>query len=376
MLYAAALRLLELSTPSSFGINMSESSSYWNLDGHRQLQLPHPDHPQDGHTHMIYAVCLQGDYLVSVSADRTARAWDLRTQRCLYPALSGHTGSVIAVQFDAAAHNDVIVTGDAHGSVMVWRFSTGEAVKTIVEAHDDTVLCLHFDHRYLVTGGREGKIKLWNRHSLDANNTDLPGFAARPAEGDRHQEYSHLATFDGHDQAVLALKLKDNVLVSGSGDSSMCIWSLQTSEILQRVNIHQSGVACLQYNGRFIVSGSTDSSAKIYDVDQRAEIACLEGHTNLIRSVQAVSADNAEVKTIVTGSYDGSIRFWEQMPGSHEWQTQQQFHISGFQMLESVHSDNEDFSNRISSVDLDAERLVCAGHGPIVRVWEFRLPGK
>ena len=357
---------------------MSEFSTHWNLDGHRQLQLPHPDHPQDGHTHMIYAVSLQGDYLVSISADRTARVWDLRTQRSLYPALSGHTRSVTAVQFDAAAHNDVIITGDADGNVMVWRFSTGEAVKTIVEAHIGDVLCLHFDHRYLVTGGRDSKIKLWNRHSLDVNNTDLPEFAARPAEGERHQEYGLLATFDGHDKAVLALKLKDNVLVSGSGDSSMCIWSLQTGEILQRVNIHQSGVACLQYNGRFIVSGSTDNSAKIYDVDQHAEIACLEGHTNLIRSVQAVFGDNAEVKTIVTGSYDGSIRFWEQVPGSHEWRTQQQFHISGFQMHEGVHSDNEanDFSNRISSLDLDAERLVCAGHGPIVRVWDFRLPRK
>ncbi|KAK5166952.1 uncharacterized protein LTR77_007681 [Saxophila tyrrhenica] len=315
---------------------MSESSTNWNLDGHRQLQLPHPDHPQDGHTDMVYAVSVQGDYLVSVSADRTARVWDLRTQRLLYPALSGHTGSVTAVQFDAAAHKDVIIVGDADGNVMVWRFSTRETVKTIVEAHVGDVLCLHFDHRYLVTGGKDGKIKLWNRHSLDVN-TDLPGFAARPAEGDRHQEYSLLATFDGHDKAVLALKLKDNVLVSGSGDST-----------------------------------------KIYDVDQHAEIAYLEGHTNLIRSVQAVFGDNAEVKTIVTGSYDGSIRFWEQVPGSHEWRTQQQFHISGFEMHEGVHSDNgaNVFSNRISSVDLDAERLVCAGHGPIVRVWDFRLPRK
>ena len=355
---------------------LSDSSTHWNLDGHQQLQLPHPDHPEDGHADVVYRVHLQGDHLVSVSADQTARIWDLRIQRSLHQPLIGHTGSVIVVQFDAAAHYDVIIAGDTDGNVMVWRFSTGEAVRTIVEAHDESVLSLHFDHRYLVTGGRDRKIKLWNRHSLDVNNTDIPEFAVRPAEGDRYQEYGLLATFDGHDKAVLALKLKDNVLVSGSGDSSMCIWSLQTGEILQRVNIHQSGVACLQYNGRFIVSGSTDNSAKIYDVDQHAEIACLEGHTNLIRSVQTVFGNNAEVKTIVTGSYDGSIRFWEQVPGSHEWRTQQQFHISGFQAHEDAHPDNEanSFSNRIFSVDLDAKRFICSGQGPMIRVWEFRSP--
>lgn len=354
----------------------SDSSTHWNLDRHRQLQLPHPDHPEDGHTHAVYGAHLQDDYLVSVSADRTARVWDLRTQRCLYPPLSGHTGSVIAVQFDAAAHNDVIITGDGDGNVMVWRFSTGEAIKTIVEAHVGNVLSLDFDHRYLVTGGRDSKIKLWNRHSLDVNNTDIPEFAARPAEGDRYQEYSLLATFDGHHKAVLTLKLRDNVVVSGSGDSTICIWSLQTGEILQKVNIHQSGVACLQYNSRFIVSGSTDNSAKIYDVNQNVEVACLEGHTNLIRSVQAVFDDSAEVKTVISGSYDGSIRVWGQVPGSREWRTQQQFHISGFQTDEDVHPDNEtnDFSNRIYSVDFDPKRLICSGDGPMIRVWDLRSP--
>ncbi|USW51697.1 Putative WD40/YVTN repeat-like-containing domain superfamily [Septoria linicola] len=134
----------------------------WNLDSHRQLQLPHPDHPEDGHTDMVYSVHLQGDHLVSVSADDTARIWDLRTQRSLQPALIGHTGSVLAVQFDATDDNDVIITGATDGNVIIWRFSTGEAVKTITGAHHESVLCLNFDKRYLVTGGRDKKIKLWN----------------------------------------------------------------------------------------------------------------------------------------------------------------------------------------------------------------------
>lgn len=212
----------------------------------------------------------------------------------------------------------MIVTGDTNGNVMVWRFSTGEAIKTIAEAHHETVMSLDFDRRYLVTGGRDGKIKLWNRRSLEVNDADVPKFTVTPTEGDRYKEYSLLASFEGHDAAVVnVVKLRDNILVSGSGDSSMSIWSLQTGQILHKINIHQSGIASLQYNGRFIVSGSTDKSARIYDVEQKVEVACLRGNTSLVRSVQAVfDDDGTEVKTVITGSYDGSVRVWEPVPGS------------------------------------------------------------
>ena len=352
-----------------------DPSTHWNLDEHRQLQLPHSDHPEEGHTDVVYGVHLQGDHLVSVSADKTARVWDLRTQRLLYPPLVGHTGSVTAVQSDAA--DDVIITGDTTGNVMIWRFSTGEAIKTIAKAHHENILAIHFDRRYLVTGGKDGKVKLWNRHSLDVNHTDVPKFAIRPAEGDRYQEYSLLATLEGPDAAVLALKLRDNVLVSGSGDSTMCIWSLQTGQILQKVNIHQRGIVCLQYNGRFVVSGSSDNSVRIYDVEQKAEVACLTGHTGLIRSVQAVFDDeSAEVKTVISGSYDGTVRFWEQVPGSPEWRTRYQFDLGDFQVAYGESRAGNEANTRIFSLALDANRFVCAGQGPAIRVWDLRLPSK
>lgn len=348
----------------------SDSSTQWNLNGHQQLQLPHPDHPEEGHTGIVYKVHLQGDYLVSVSADQTARIWDLRTQRSLHPPLVGHTGSVTTVQFDAAAQSDVVITGGIDGKVMVWRFSTGEVVKTIAKAHDENVLSLHFDQRFLVTGGKDAKIKLWNRHSLNVDDPEAPGFAVKPVGSDRYEEYSLLATFNSR-AAVNALKLRDNVLVSGSGDSTISIWSLHTGEILQKINIHKQGIVCLQYNGRFIVSGSSDRSVKIYDVDQKVEVACLSGHANIVRSVQAIFGDRAEVKTIISGSYDGFVRVWEQAPDSREWRTQHQFHIKGFQVHGDVHPD-EQANRRVFSIDVDAGRFVCSGQGPMIRVWNLR----
>ncbi|KAM0708936.1 hypothetical protein Q7P35_002972 [Cladosporium inversicolor] len=356
----------------------SDPITRWNLDQHQQLQLPHPNHPEEGHTDAVYGVHLQNNHLVSVSADHTSRVWNLKTQRLLHSPLIGHTGSVTAVQFNAASHDDEIITGDTNGNVMIWRFSAGELIKTLTRAHKGTVLSLHFDSKYLVTGGKDKKIKLWNRRPMNVDDTDIPHLAVKPTESDQYQEYSFLATFDGHDAAVNSVRLRGDVMVSVSGDRSICIWNLQTGAILHKVKIHQRGVACLQYNGRFIVSGSTDESVRIYDIDRKVEVACLKGHTNLVRSVRAVFDDDGEVETIISGSYDGSIRVWEQVPGSQEWRTENQIHLDGFQAHIDGQAGNEAdrFSNRIFSVDFDDNKFVCSGQGPMIRVWGLRLPKK
>lgn len=110
----------------------------------------------------------------------------------------------------------------------------------------------------------------------------------------------------------------------------------------------------------------------------RSAWPCLKGHTNLVRSVQAVFDHDGDVKTIISGSYDGTIRVWEEMPGSQEWRTQHQFQLNGFEASEDLRPerDADRFSNRIFSVDFDANRFVCSGQGPMTRVWDLRLPSK
>lgn len=357
----------------------SESSAFPDLHEQRQLQLPHPDHPEDGHNDVVYRLHLQGDYLASVSADQTARIWDLKTRRLLHPPLIGHTGSVVSVQFDAAPQSDVIITGGTDGNVMIWRFSTGELIKTIVEAHNETVLTLHFDQKYLVTGGRDTKIQLWTRHALDTTHASVPSYAVPPPETDgTYPAYSLLATFTDHHAAVNALQLQNTTLVSGAGDWTLHIRDLRTRQLLHNLSIHEMGIACLRYNGRLLVSGSSDNTVKVYDVERGVAIACLRGHSNLVRAVGAVFADDgAEVKAVVSGGYDGCLRVWEPVSGSSGgWRTRQELYFTGFQADgdERLGREGSEFGKRIFSLGLDGKRLVCSGEGPMIRVWELAPP--
>lgn len=59
-------------------------------------------------------------------------------------------------------------------------------------------------------------------------------------------------------------------------------------------------------DGTLLVSASSDRTARLWNPDTRAEIATLEGHTDLVTSV-AVSPDGHR---IATASKDGSVRVW------------------------------------------------------------------
>ena len=164
-------------------------------------------------------------------------------------------------------------------------------------AHDESVLNLRFDDRYIVTCSKDKSIKIWNRHELTRDSPLIPTHVlpsfnnptidlSQPIDA-----FSLLATFTGHHAAVNAVMIHDTTIVSASGDRTIKAWDLHTGLHKKSYNGHQKGIACVQFDGRRIVSGSSDNTVRIFDAEQQAEIACLAGHGNLVRTVQARFGD-------------------------------------------------------------------------------------
>lgn len=73
----------------------------------------------------------------------------------------------------------------------------------------------------------------------------------------------------GHQSLTSGMELKDNILVSGNADSTVKIWDILTGQCLQTLsgpNKHQSAVTCLQFNNKFVVTSSDDGTVKLWDV--------------------------------------------------------------------------------------------------------------
>lgn len=289
----------------------------WTRGRYLTFQLPDPAYPLEAHTECVYCIQFSGKWLVSGSRDKTLRVWDLETRRLRGRPLTGHSQSVLCLQFDPSEGEDVIISGSSDSSVLVWKFSTGQKIHEIPSAHEESVLNLRFDRRYLVTCSKDKKIKVWNRKHLSPGDPEYPRIGAstetarvpsyvvdmynmepslveaRLANGTIRslKPYTHVVTFSGHGAAVNAIQIHGDVIVSASGDRLIKVWNVRTGKMLRSLSGHNKGIACVQFDSRRIVSGSSDNTVRIFDPNTGSEVAELKGHSNLVRTVQAGFGD-------------------------------------------------------------------------------------
>jgi F-box and WD-40 domain protein 1/11 len=281
--------------------------SNWERGHYVNFQLPHPDHPEEGHNECIYSLQYNSEYLVSGSRDRTLRVWNLRTRRLIRPPLAGHNGSVLCLQFDSDPEEDLIVSGSSDSDVILWRFSTGEILQRLKRAHRESVLNVKFDKRILVTCSKDKTIKIFNRQPLrpgDMGYNDHQSVSPVPVnlrnygyddsplnEMSITPPYTMIACLEGHGAAVNAVQICGREIVSASGDRNIRLWDWPNQVVKRTFIGHSKGIACVQYDGRRIVSGSSDNEVKVFDCASGLEVASLRAHTELVRTVQAGFGD-------------------------------------------------------------------------------------
>ncbi|PYI04569.1 mitochondrial division protein 1 [Aspergillus sclerotiicarbonarius CBS 121057] len=150
----------------------------------------------DAHVDEITALHFKGDTLISGSADKTLRQWDLVKGRCVQTldvlwaaaqasTLGGDTAwrpsgrlpdasadFVGAIQcFDAA-----LACGTADGMVRLWDLRSGQVHRSLV-GHTGPITCLQFDDVHLVTGSQDRSIRIWDLRTgsiFDAYAYDKP----------------------------------------------------------------------------------------------------------------------------------------------------------------------------------------------------------
>lgn len=133
----------------------------------------------DAHVDEVTALHFRGDTLISGSADKTLRQWDLVKGRCVQTldvlwaaaqasTLGGDTqwrpsgrmpdasaDFVGAIQcFDAA-----LACGTADGMVRLWDLRSGQVHRSLV-GHTGPVTCLQFDDMHMVTGSSDRSIRV------------------------------------------------------------------------------------------------------------------------------------------------------------------------------------------------------------------------
>ena len=282
-------------------------------------------------SHLSYvntiSISPDGQILVSGSADKTIKIWNLSTGQEIR-TLKGHSQPINSLAI--SPDGQTLVTGSADKTIKIWNLSNGQEIRTL-KGHSNPVnsLSISSDWQTLVTGSADKTIKVWNLstgqeiRTLTGNFSYVNTLAISPdgqtlASGSADKIIKiwnlstgqEIRTLKGHDSYVntLAISPDGQTLASGSADKTIKVWNLSTGQEIRTLRGHDSWVKSLAISpdGQTIVSGSADNTIKIWNVSTGQEIRTLTGHSNHVNSL-AISPDG---QTIASGSGDNTIKIW------------------------------------------------------------------
>ncbi|KAI9055636.1 hypothetical protein LZ554_000580 [Drepanopeziza brunnea f. sp. 'monogermtubi'] len=159
----------------------------------------------------------------------------------------------------------------------------GRCSTRIFRGHRNGVMCLQFDDNILATGSYDSTIKIWNIETGEC-----------------------LRTLKGHTSGIRALQFDDTKLISGSLDKTVRIWNWRTGECMSTYQAHSEGVIAVHFDGNTVASGSVDKTVKIWNFDDKSTFS-LRGHKDWVNAVRVDAAS----RTAFSASDDCTIRLWD-----------------------------------------------------------------
>lgn len=194
-------------------------------------KAPKASYTRKAHDKDINAIDINhnGQYFASASQDKTVKIWSLEEGEVI-GVLRGHRRGVWSVKFapkdtpsitgesGPAAGKGLILTGSGDKTIKLWNLSDFSCVRTL-EGHSNSVLKVAWlnlpkpderskRHVQIASAGGDGLVKVW-----DANTGE------------------DACTLDNHEDRVWALAVHPvtNMIVSGSGDSTVTFWKDTTT---------------------------------------------------------------------------------------------------------------------------------------------------
>ena len=156
--HSAGIKCLAVSNDASIATSGSFDCSIrvWEVDSGKCLIV------LSGHTKVVWCVAItrSKETVVSGSDDQTLRIWNLKTGLCLHTIRYADNVKCLAVTAD----DREVIAGAHCGSDQLksWNIATGECLN-VYRGHTHAVMCmlLASSDKYLITGSRDGTIKVW-----------------------------------------------------------------------------------------------------------------------------------------------------------------------------------------------------------------------
>ncbi|XP_077399710.1 F-box/WD repeat-containing protein 7-like [Vanacampus margaritifer] len=208
-----------------------------------------------------------------------------------------------------------------------WRKGDARQAK-VLKGHDDHVItCLQFSGDLIVSGSDDNTLKVWSAVTGQC-----------------------LRTLTGHTGGVWCSQMAAATVISGSTDRTLRVWDADSGECVHVLHGHTSTVRCMHLHGNRVVSGSRDTTVRMWDVSSGRCEHVLTGHVAAVRCVQY------DGRRVVSGGYDYMVKVWDP-------QTEVCLHTL------------QGHTNRVYSLQFDGVFVVSGSLDTSIRVWDAETGG-
>ncbi|KAK4545925.1 hypothetical protein LTR36_002489 [Oleoguttula mirabilis] len=284
------------------------------------------------------------------------KAWMMEDSAPQHLAFRAHHRHVVTcLLFDG----DKILTGSDDTKINVYDTKTG-ALRNRLEGHEGGVWALQYEGDTLVSGSTDRSVRVWDIKSGRC-----------------------LQVFQGHTSTVRCLVIlqpvqigteqdgtaimmpKEPLIITGSRDSTLRVWKLpqpgdkpifqagppandrDNPYFIRTLSGHHNSVRAIAAHGDTLISGSYDCTVRVWTISTGDLVHRLQGHT---QKVYSVVLDHARGRCI-SGSMDNLVKVWDLQTGACL------FNLEGHTSL-------------VGLLDLSHDRLVSAAADSTLRIWD------
>jgi WD40 repeat protein len=268
-----------------------------------QAETGAPIESFEGQGEAITAVCFLGDgKLLSGAANKSVIVWDADPAWTLERTIGDANDPtrlidrVIALDF--SPDGKLLATGSGEpsrsGELKFWNVADGNLVRTIPDAHSDTIFCVRFspDGAFVATSAADRFVKTFN-----------------VATG------AFYRAFEGHTHHVLGVSWKSDgkTLASCSADNTIKVWDFVTGDQKKTIDGFGKEVTSVNFlaDSDRVLSSCGDKTARVNNVTNGGAEKTFNGPGDFIYC----SAATPDGKTVVAGGQDSVLRVWNAESG-------------------------------------------------------------
>ena len=196
-----------------------------------------------------------------------------------------------------ACQKGIIAVGLQYGNIIILDAITGSQVSVLSEHLSQVVsLALSLDGTFLVSGGKDKAVKLWD--------IQIGGV---------------IKTFCGHTGSVQSVSISPDcvTIASGSRDNTICLWNVRTGECGCVIRGHNSIVNSLNFspkNSQLLISASDDHTVQWWNTDGHQIGPAYEGDYVALSSDGFYCVSWRRTVAMVQHAHSGAVVVSLQMP--------------------------------------------------------------